>query len=258
MYAQKARASAADIFHNYILYVAALLLLLVSVTLAIEHETQTPQFTLDESQGGVARIAPFSLRTATDWVAGKKYAVLTFDDAPYGHGVDEQILKILQRHHVHAIFFLICNHIDESTVGLLGKFEGYGHLIGNHSYDHPHLTQLQAPELYKQIEGCSQRIADVTGHRPHYFRPPYGMSSPLIKRMAEASGMQQMLWNANSHDWQTNPQRILNLSLQETDDKSILLMHDRPTTASILDETLTDLEQRGFQFVLPDQISPDS
>jgi hypothetical protein len=32
-------------------------------------------------------------------------------------------------------------------------------------------------------------------------------------------------------------------------------MHEKPTTAAALDGILTQLEQRGFQFVLPDQLS---
>jgi peptidoglycan/xylan/chitin deacetylase (PgdA/CDA1 family) len=75
--------------------------------------------------------------------------------------------------------------------------------------------------------------------------------------VAQSAGMEQMRWNANSEDsWQKRPEQILSWSLEQTEDRSILLMHDRPATAVALDRVLTDLEQRGFRFVVPIERSP--
>jgi hypothetical protein len=37
-----------------------------------------------------------------------------------------------------------------------------------------------------------------------------------------------------------------------------VLLHEKPATAAALDDMLTRLEQRGFQFVLPEQLSDGS
>jgi len=72
-----------------------------------------------------------------------------------------------------------------------------------------------------------------------------------------SAGMQQVLWNANSEDsWLKHPNQILYWSLEQTDSGSILLMHDNPTTAAALDRVLTELEKRGFRFVLPTEYLP--
>jgi len=72
-----------------------------------------------------------------------------------------------------------------------------------------------------------------------------------------SAGMQQVLWDANSEDsWLKQPNQILYWSLEQTDDDSILLMHDNPTTAAALDRVLTELERRGFRFVLPKELPP--
>ncbi|GLQ45126.1 hypothetical protein GCM10007862_01770 [Dyella lipolytica] len=214
------------------------------------------RFVLDQTGGAVTSIDKQMFRGASDWLARRKYAVLTFDDGPYGHGIDEQILEVLHRHHAHAVFFLVCSHIDETTSHVLGDLERNGDMIGNHSYDHLQLNRLQAPELHHQIEGCSSRIAKLTGHRPYYFRPPFGETSSSVKQAAEAAGMKQMMWNANSEDsWLTRPDQILYWTSEQIENESILLMHDKPTTAAVLDQALTNLEQRGFQFVLPTQPS---
>jgi peptidoglycan/xylan/chitin deacetylase (PgdA/CDA1 family) len=240
-------------YQHHVLSIGFLLLCIVSLVLIVEHYTQAPRFVLDEQHASIAPLSQNNWRGASDWIAGKKYALLTFDDGPYGHGLDEKILGVLHRHHAHAIFFIICSRLDAADPGLLSEFERNGHLIGNHSYDHLRLTTLSTIELHQQIEGCSQRLARSIGHRPFYFRPPFGLTSLAVKRSAEASGMHQMLWNANSGDWTMNPQKIHELTLAEADNQSIVLMHERPATAEALDETLTDLERHGFEFVLPDQ-----
>jgi peptidoglycan-N-acetylglucosamine deacetylase len=248
----------APAFRRFLLS-AGLLLCAVCLALLIERNTQSSHFALNESPANLDLIARHEWRAASDWLVGKKYAVITFDDGPYGHGVDEKILRVLRKHHAHALFFVICNRLDSSNRGVLGEMEREGHLIGNHSFDHLQLTQLDNVELHQQIEGCSQNIARETGHRPIYFRPPFGLTSLSVQRSAEASGMRQMLWNANSGDtWLTRPDQILQLSLEQTENHSILLMHERPATAAALDATLTQLEQRGFEFVLPDQAPGES
>jgi peptidoglycan/xylan/chitin deacetylase (PgdA/CDA1 family) len=237
-----------------------LLALLACLLVLVGRNMRPPHFALDRTtQGAVVPLEAYSWQRASDWLAGRKYAVLTFDDGPYGHGVDQRILDVLRRHHAHAIFFVVCSHITDATSQLLDTFEHEGHIVGNHSFDHLQLSTLRDVDLQQQVEGCSRRIASVTGHRPYYFRPPFGMTSPHVKHFAEVSGMQQMLWNANSEDsWQTKPEQILYWSKTETDNLSILLMHDKPQTAAVLDQALTDLEQRGFQFVLPEQLPRNS
>ncbi|GLQ50871.1 polysaccharide deacetylase family protein [Dyella flava] len=245
---------------GHVIVGCALFALLASSLTLVGRGLPPPRFVLDRvTQGGLTPIGEYSWRKASDWLVGRKYAVLTFDDGPYGHGVDEQILGVLHRHHAHAIFFLVCNHINDTTSHLLGVYEHEGHIIGNHSFDHLRLSELSDGALRDQVEGCSRRIASLTGHRPFYFRPPFGMTSAHVKHFAEMSGMQQMLWDANSQDsWQTRPEQIRFWSNRDTDNLSILLMHDKPTTAAVLDQTLNDLEQRGFQFVLPEQLPPDT
>jgi len=244
-----------QLYRRYFALCGLLLTLLAYALLLTAHGMAPPRFVLDPTAGSVRHASSFSLRRLSDVLAGRKYAVLTFDDGPYGYGVDEQILGILRKHHAHAVFFLVCSHINEANRGELGRIESEGNLIGNHSFDHLQLNKLDKAQLVQQIEGCSRRLAEVTGKRPYYFRPPFGASSPLVAQVAQSSGMKQMLWNANSQDsWMTKPEQILNWSMEETEDQSILLMHEKPTTVAVLDETLSKLEERGFQFVLPDQL----
>jgi peptidoglycan/xylan/chitin deacetylase (PgdA/CDA1 family) len=243
-------------YRRYVALCGTLLTFFLYAMLLTAHGMPMPRFVLDQQANSVKHTGSYSWRHLSDVLAGRKYAVLTFDDGPYGYGLDEQILATLRKHHAHAVFFLVCNHINEQTRGTLAKFEGEGDVIGNHTFDHLDLAKLSQPEIEHQIESCNQRIAGLTGKRPYYFRPPFGSTTPTVAKAAKARGMQQMLWNANSEDsWVKQPQQILDFSLGQTEDQSILLLHEKPATAAVLDDMLTQLEQRGFQFVLPDQLS---
>lgn len=80
-------------------------------------------------------------RRISDWVAGRRYVLLTFDDGPFGDGVDEKILTILRKHHAVAIFFEVCERINNNK-DVLQKIQASGSFIGNHSYHHLHLSKL--------------------------------------------------------------------------------------------------------------------
>lgn len=215
--------------------------------------TPSPRFALGDDGRQIVSSQYDPLRRASDWFTGRKYAVLTFDDGPDGHGVDQQILDVLRKHHAHAMFFVVCNKIDDDTSTIIERMERDGHVIGNHSFDHPDLARLPSSRLTQQIEECSRLIARVTGHRPHYFRPPFGSTTSSVAKSASDSGMEQMLWNANSLDVATkHPEKIVRYVSLEADDASVILMHQRSITVSVLDRILTDLEQRGFTFVLPE------
>ena len=192
-------------------------------------------------------------RQVSDWLARRKYIMLTFDDGPYGYGVDEKIIAILEKHGARAVFFEVCAHINDTTREVLQKILVAGNVIANHSYDHEHLPDLKGPSLKIQIEGCNSKLAAASGLRPTLFRPPFGQLSPEVVDVIRASGLQLVLWDANSGDsWLKEPQKIIEMSLYEASlGGSILLMHSRPTTADALDELLTKLRRRGYRFALP-------
>ena len=211
-----------------------------------------PGFTLAPGGDRLEPIDDPLWRRASDWIARRKYITLTFDDGPYGHGVDERILTILAKHDAHAIFFDVCTHITKITEGVPTEILAAGDPVANHSFDHPFLTRLPTADLAHEIGGCSSRIAAITGRRPVFFRPPFGQTSPDVLQAVHIAGMAQVLWNASSGDtWRKSPQAIVAQALQLASNRSILLMHSRPLTADALDELLTRLQKRGFRFVLP-------
>ncbi|HET6586253.1 MAG TPA: polysaccharide deacetylase family protein [Oleiagrimonas sp.] len=211
-----------------------------------------PEFKLTD-HGLLAPVNYPAWRRASDWLAHRRYIMLTFDDGPYGDGVDTKILAILARHHAHAVFFEVCAHITVATRHVPRRILATGNMLGNHTYNHRHLPKLGPEALKRQIADCSAKLTSVTGRRPTLFRPPWGQLSPATVKAIQAAGMHVVLWDANSEDTSSNsPGEIIRMSLYETSlGGRILLLHSRPATAKALDALLAKLQQRGFQFVLP-------
>lgn len=216
----------------------------------------TPAFVLSPRGYRIRPVGYSLLQSWGDRLRGRRYLTLTFDDGPYGGGVDEQLLDILRKHHARALFFVVCDRLPLADGALLQRMKMWGNVVGNHSFDHAHLSALEEDQLRHQVADCSRAIARRTGRRPDFFRPPFGQDSAEVRTQVRASGMREMLWDANSQDsWLTRPQQILSWIDRESGDMSILLMHSKPTTAAVLDRALTELERRGFQFVLPERES---
>lgn len=233
-----------------VIFALALCILLLG---ALGGEAPPPRFKISET--GLLEPTEYPLwQQMSDRIADRKYVLLTFDDGPGGHGLDEKILATLSKHRVHAIFFEVCNRINDETSNVPRDIVAKGNILGNHSYDHLDLTHLHGSSLVHQIVGCSDTLEAISGTRPRFLRPPWGQTSPAVLKVIRSAGMQQTLWDANSGDsWLKNPQKIIKLSIKEVSlsRASILLMHSRATTASALDALLTNLQRRGVRFILP-------
>lgn len=233
---------------------AVALTAVVIASLAASWIMPAPAFVLSTRGHRIRPVGYSLLQSWGDRLRGRRYLTLTFDDGPYGDGVDEQLLAILRKHHARAVFFVVCDHLPLADGTLLHRMTSQGSVVGNHSFDHAHLPAMGSYQLHHQVADCSRAIARRTGRQPVFFRPPFGQDSPEVRALVRASEMREMLWDANSQDsWLTRPQQILSWVDRESGDFSILLMHSKPSTAAVLDRALTELERRGFQLVLPER-----
>ena len=59
----------------------------------------------------------------------------------------------------------------------------------NHSYGHPHMTNLSKDEMKNEIESCNSKIEEITGKRPSLLRAPYGDYNNSVIESVEECGM---------------------------------------------------------------------
>ena len=134
-------------------------------------------------------------------LGGSRKVILTFDDGPHPR-TTPQVLEILRRRNVKAIFFVLGLQAQKFPE-LVKQIYDEGHIIGNHSFGHKNLAQLSEEKLREEIGKTSRLIESITGKRPEYLRPPYGAMNKNVLRVAQSEGMKIVLWTVDPKDWQS-------------------------------------------------------
>lgn len=189
--------------------------------------------------------------------AGERVVLLTYDDAPDGNALE--IADILEEHDAPAIFFVNGIFIDSDTgeEDLLELYER-GFEIGNHGYTHANLQNLSEDEQYEEIISTSDRIEEVTGERPRFFRAPYGVNTEFSTQTALEDGMMLMNWTYG-YDWEQeyqNPQALADIMLNTEllVSGSNLLMHDRKWTLEATSLIIEGLREKDYELLDPSLI----
>ena len=78
-----------------------------------------------------------------------------------------------------------------------------------------------------QLRETDRIIEQTIGVRPAMFRPPMGIKTPYVMRVAAQSGQAVVTWNRRAMDGiPTTPQRILDRLGPRTAAGDVLLLHD--------------------------------
>ena len=129
---------------------------------------------------------------------------ITFDDGP-NYGATDRVLDILAREQIKATFFVIGRNAAGAPA-LLNRIVDEGHQIANHSFDHHHVGFLRGLLYWRgQLKRTNELITAATGRRPAMFRPPIGISSPVISLLARRMKLAVVLWSVRSRDGTTSP-----------------------------------------------------
>ncbi len=182
----------------------------------------------------------------------EKVVALTFDDGPHPRYTDE-ILDLLAEYGAKATFFVIGKNLElygEASERAVRE----GHEIGNHTYSHPGLSGITAPELEREILMNEALIEEKTGKLPACFRPPEGYCTKDVRRTAAAVGCPLILWSIDTRDWSgIGSEQIVAKVMKEVSPGAIILFHDyiaknSPTPAA-LKKILPRLSEAGYRFV---------
>jgi peptidoglycan/xylan/chitin deacetylase (PgdA/CDA1 family) len=163
-------------------------------------------------------------------------AALTFDDGP--HPVyTPRVLSILEKHGAKATFFMV-GISARRYPEIMRSVVRAGHVIGNHSWNHPHLPQIRTHRRrLKQMWECAKATAPYC---QRLFRPPFGEYNTQIRLDALLFRYKVILWNVSAQDWMPKgPEEIAHKMISHVTPGSIFLLHD----AICGGETGTQLER---------------
>jgi len=178
----------------------------------------------------------------------KRMVALTFD-ATYGDNQTPRLLQILRDNNIQATFFL-SGIWPVRFPNLARDIAAAGHEIGNHSYTHPHMTQIPLTEVSNQIIRTNAVIRSITGVSPYLFRPPFGEFNQAILNTVARLGFVTIMWTVDSLDWQDpGVDQIINRVVNNIQPGAIVLMHQAaPQTPDALPAIISRLRQQGYSF----------
>lgn len=181
-----------------------------------------------------------------------KSIALTIDDGPNPRWTP-RMLDLLAEERIHATFFIIGEQVKEYPK-LTRRIADAGHQICNHTETHPiTIGGLSRKRVRKEIVDAHDRIADVTGVVPQYFRSPGGAWSETVLDLTAEHGMLPIDWAVDPRDWAQPGVGRIRRSLLEGKEGDIILCHDgggdRAQTIKALKGAIPKLKKRGLTFV---------
>ena len=173
---------------------------------------------------------------------------LTFDDGP-DEVMTPKVLDILKRYDVKATFFIIGEKAEKHPE-LVSRIVDEGHVIGCHSWYHDFGFPLQSSScIYGELSRCEDFVYGLTGQRLTLFRPPFGVTNPLIADAVKEKDYKCIGWSIRSLDTDQGKDR------KELHDGAVILLHDRCEDADILLEMLvSDLLQKNYEIINLDEM----
>lgn len=181
----------------------------------------------------------------------KPAIALTFDDGPGPRTME--LLAQLEKYNAHATFFMLGQKVS-SYPDAIRKMQEIGCELGNHSYDHPDLSKLDAAGIQSQISQTNEGIRGIAGNGATVLRPPYGAISSTLSSNA---GMPMILWNIDTLDWKTrNAQSTIDAVMKDVKDGDIILMHDiHSETIDAALQLIPRLQAEGYQLVTVSELA---
>lgn len=172
-------------------------------------------------------------RRLTPGLAGEGRAggiALTFDDGPDPRGTPA-VLEALAGLGWRATFFLLGSQVRRHP-DVARLVVDAGHEVAVHGTLHRNHLLRTPLGLRRDLRLATSLVADVTGVRPRWFRPPYGVLSAGTLWAARDVGLTPVLWTAWGKDWLAGPPPLIVAEMMKTlREGGTALLHDSDCTS---------------------------
>lgn len=195
------------------------------------------------------------LRTLCRVPRAERVVALTFDDGPDKEHTP-RVLDLLKREGVTATFFVVGAKAEQNPE-LIRRIVAEGHTVANHSYHHlPQSTLLSSHRYAEELERCEEVVVRLTGLRMRLYRPPFGVTNPLLARAVKGLGLVTVGWSVRSLDTvSTDADRVVRRIMKRVCGGDVILLHDRLENAEeVLEKLLTALQDANFTTTTVDKL----
>lgn len=174
---------------------------------------------------------------------------LTFDDGP-NTVITPEVLDTLEENGAVGTFFLIAQNITPESAEVVRRAKAMGCDIENHSLTHGFMDRMTEEQIRAEVQACTDKIVEITGEAPRFFRPPYIAVNQLMYDVIDLT----FICGVGCEDWvpTVTAQERIDRVLAAAEDGQIVLLHDMEgnrNTADALKVIVPELKKRGFRFV---------
>lgn len=188
-----------------------------------------------------------------------KAMYLTFDEG-YENGYTAQILDTLKKCDVPAAFFVTGPYLENQTE-LINRMIDEGHIVGNHTVNHPNLPKLEnSGKISEEFNALNKKCIELYNTEMKYMRPPEGEYSERVLSIANDLGYKTILWSFAYADWNTDSQKGADYAFEQVTpyfhDGAILLLHAVSSdNANALERIINEAKSQGYEFRSLDQLN---
>lgn len=179
--------------------------------------------------------------TATD-VNGKEYRVT------------ERILDVLKEKNAKGVFFVTMYYV-ESQPDLVQRMIDEGHIVGNHSNNHPVMPKQTVEKMIYEVMSLHDYVKEHFGYEMFLFRHPTGEFSVQSLAVVQNLGYKNVHWSFAHADYDTENQPDVDSTLANVTGSAhngaIYLLHAISTTnAAILGDAIDSFRAQGYEITL--------
>ncbi|MBG9737614.1 polysaccharide deacetylase family protein [Paenibacillus alvei] len=195
----------------------------------------------------------------------RRHIAFTFDDGPDPDYTPE-LLDLLRERGVKATFFVLGSKAEKYPE-LVKRMHEEGHQIGIHNYTHmPNWIMSPRNIRREHVERSADIIERITGERPTFYRPPWGILN-IGDLFLLRKSYRVVLWSIIARDWKldTGKRNLRKLLSERIEPGAVIVLHDSGDTfgadreapkqmITVLREVLSETNQRGLKCVRTDEL----
>ena len=166
---------------------------------------------------------------------------------------------MLKEKNVPAAFFVTGPYAKKET-GLIQRMIDEGHIVGNHTVNHPNLPKMAVSEnIIEELTELNKIVKELYSYDMKYMRPPEGEFSQKVLAISRDLGFRTVFWSFAYPDWNVNNQKGSHYAFSEITpylhDGAVLLLHAvSKDNTEALGDVIDYARAQGYEFGTLDEI----
>jgi len=183
----------------------------------------------------------------------RKAVAFTFDDGP-DPVYTAQLMELFREHGGKATFFVVGQALERYP-DVAKRLHEEGHELGNHTYSHPHLPELDEAGRREELDRTDALIETLTGAKPVSYRAPFLATDERLDALVRERGYASAGGtNLEARDWSMpGADHIVDATRPSLRPGSVVLLHDgagdRSQTVEAVRRLLPEAIALGLELV---------